>query len=86
MTDYRAKKMKKIGEKIAGMIDELELLLDAELRHVDEYDACEEVCRNMSDADQLLRRAMYAMQQAEACAELEDMQDQMQQNLDHIAG
>ena len=86
MTEYRAKKMKKIREKIGGMIDELELLIDSELLYVNKYDACEEVCRNMSEADQLLRRAMYAMQQAEASAELVDMQDQMQQNLDQIAG
>ncbi len=86
MTEYRAKKMKAITKKIAGLYDELELLLDAELRHIEEYAACEDLCRHMSEADQLLRRATYEMQQAEACAELEDMQDDMQQNMDKMAG
>ena len=81
MTEYRAKKVKKITDKIAGLIDELDLLIDAELRHVDEYDACEELCQRMSEADQNLRLALYAMQQAQAEAELEDLQDSMQTSM-----
>ena len=86
MTEYRAKKMKAITKKIAGLYEELELVLEAELRHVDEYVACEELCKHMSEADHLLRRATYEMQQAAACAELEDVQDDMQQRLDRMAG
>lgn len=86
MTEYRAKMMEKIGKKIAGLIDALELLIDGELQHLNEYDACEDVCRNMSDADKMLRKAAYAMQMAQACAEMEDMQDSMQQSMDQMAG
>lgn len=84
MTEYRAKKMKKITDKIAGLIEELDLLIDAELRHINEYDACEDLCANMSEADQQLRLAMYSMQNAQAEAELEDMQDSMQENLNKM--
>lgn len=86
MTEFRAKKMQKITARIQGLIEELELLIDAELRHVDEYGACEDLCRSMSDADQLMRRAVYKMQEAAAFAELEDMQDDMQQSLDNLKG
>lgn len=86
MTEYRGKLMQKIAKKIGSLIEETELLLDAELRHIDEYDACAELCRNMGKAAEHMRLAMYAMQQAEAEAELEDMQEQMQQNLKQITG
>ena len=73
MTEFRAKKMQKITARIQGLIEELELLIDAELRHVGEYGACEDLCRSMSDADQLMRRAVYKMQEAAAFAELEEI-------------
>ena len=59
MTEYRAKLMVKITKKIAGLIDELDLLISAELQNVNEYGACEEVCQHMSDAEQKLRQAVY---------------------------
>lgn len=86
MTEYRVKKMKKITAKIAGLYEELELMLDAELRNIDEYSACEEVCRHMGGAGQLLRSAAYEMQQAEACTELEEMQNNMQTSMDQMTG
>lgn len=86
MTEYRAKLMVKITKKIAGLIDELDLLISAELQNVNEYGACEEVCQHMSDAEQNLRKAVYNMQQAAAAAELEDMQDNMQQSLEQLSG
>lgn len=85
MTDYRVNVMKKITKKVMGLIDEIELLTDAELRHVNEYDACEEVCRQMSDADVLLRKAAFCLQNAEAAAGLEDIQDKMQQDFDSLS-
>lgn len=86
MTEYRAKKLKAIIKKTQGLIDELELLLDAELRHLNEYDACEDLCMHLSEADKKMRLAVYELQGAEAEAELEDMQDNMQQSMDQIAG
>ena len=86
MTEYRAKKLKAIIKKTQGLIDELELLLDAELRHLNEYDACEDLCMHLSEADGKMRLAVYELQGAEAEAELEDMQDNMQQSLDQMAG
>lgn len=86
MTEWRAKKLEKIAGKTMTLIEELNLLTEAEMQHINEYDACEDVCRNLTDAEQMLRRAMYARQQAQAAAELEDMKDQMQQNLDSMAG
>lgn len=86
VTEYRTKKLQKLTNKIGALIDELELLLDAELRHIDEYQACEDLCLNMSDADKQLRLAMYSMQQAEACAEMGDMQTDMQQKIEQMTG
>ena len=86
MTDYRTKKVKKIAEKIGGLVEELDLLIDAELRHVDEYESCADLCAHMSIAEQNLRIASYAMQEAQACAELGDIQDSMQQSLDKMTG
>ena len=86
MTEYRTKKLQKLTNRIGALIDELELLLDAELRHIDEYQTCEDLCLNMSDADKQLRLAMYSMQQAEACAEMGDMQEDMQQKMEQMTG
>lgn len=84
MTEYRAKLIQKIGKKIAGLIDETDLILDAEIRHINEYDACEELCAMLTEAGKCLRMAAYQYQKAEAEAGLEDMQDSMQENLDKM--
>ena len=84
MTDYRVNIIKKITKKVLGLVDELELLTDAELRHLNEYDACEDVCLAMSDANVFLRKAAFKLQEAEAAAGLEDIQDKMQQDFDSM--
>ncbi|MBR3008358.1 MAG: hypothetical protein IKI35_05615 [Stomatobaculum sp.] len=86
MTDYRVKKLKSLTKKAQGLIDELDLLLDAELRHINEYANCEELCMQLSEADKNLRLAVYDLQNAEAEAELEDVQDNMQQSMEQLAG
>lgn len=84
MTEYRAKKLKAIIKKTQGLIDELELLLDAELRHLNEYVACGDLCMHLSEADKKMRLAVYELQGAEAEAEMEDLQDNMQQSMDQM--
>ena len=86
MTDYRTKKLKTITKKLQVLIDEVELLLDAELQHINDYEACEALCQKLSEADKKMRKAVYDLQGAEAEAELEDMQDNMQQSMDMLKG
>ena len=84
MIDYRVNIIKKITKRVLGLVDELELVTDAELRHLDEYDTCEDVCRATSDAVLYLRKAAFKLQEAEAAAGLEDIQDKMQQDFDSM--
>lgn len=85
MNEYRAKILKKITKKIQALIDEADLLISAELQNIDEYQTCEAVCRSMTDGKNMLIRALFYMHEAEQEAELEDIQDNMQQSLDHLS-
>ncbi|MBQ7534107.1 MAG: hypothetical protein IJT43_00630 [Stomatobaculum sp.] len=76
MTEYRAKKMTQIEKKIDGLINELDLLIDAESMH-----SLEELIVNLSDAMKMLQAATYKLQEAEACAQLQDMGSKMQEQL-----
>lgn len=84
MTEYRADKLKKIEKKILGMSNEMRLLIDAELLYVDEYEAREDVCRSMCDAEKALKKAAIHIKEALASAEMEDVQDDMQMRMDQL--
>ena len=85
MNEYRADIIKKTGKKVAGMIDVIDLLLDAEIRHIDEYSACEELCLRLSEAKKFLTKSVCELHLAIAAAEMEDVQDNMQQSLDQMS-
>lgn len=84
MNEYRGKKLQAIGKKIMQLIEESEILMDAETRHVNEYDSAEEVCKGINESIQFLRKAAYANMQAVAASELEDIQDDMQEKMNQF--
>lgn len=85
MNEYRADIVKKTSKKVAGMIDVVDLILDAEIRHIDEYSACEELCVRLSEAKKFLTKSVCELTLAIAAAEMEDVQDSMQQSMDQIS-
>ena len=86
MNELKIKKLEKITDKLGALQDELQILFDAELSYKDRYQAAEEVCRNMQEAHRLMTGAVTFLVQAKAEAELEDVQDNIQMDLDHLMG
>jgi len=86
MNEHRIKLMKGFEKKTGSLVDQVELLTDGELQHLNDYDAAEEVCRRLTSAAKHLRLAAFELGQAEAAAELEDMQDEMQRSLEMMSG
>ena len=84
MNELRIKALQKLSDKICKLQDELQLMFDAELSYVDRYQAAAEVCRNMKEAHKLMTGAVGFLAQARAEAELEDVQENMQLNLESL--
>lgn len=84
MNELRIKALQKLSDKICKLQDELQLMFDAELSYVSRYQAAEEVCRNMKEAHKLMTGAVGFLAQARAEAELEDVQENMQLDLESL--
>lgn len=84
MNELRIKALQKLSDKICKLQEELKLMFDAELSYKDRYQAAAEVCRNMQEANKLMTGAVGFLAQARAEAELENVQENMQLDLDSL--